>query len=358
MVAEVASAIIAGVALVVSIPAYYLATVVARHTEEQATAATKAAEAAAVSARLPALIDILREFRRTEFTNTRYYIRHELAVASNEGRITLDFESREDAQSHRGDPLLRPARPLCEKGAHLSPRHCSLYGKSGGGLLEGLASISRGRKSQARSDYCLRGELRLFSAPVQRRSAVNWSKCALTFRSTRTPCGVRSLRSLLAKAPVTFTLAFHDMRTFKFLCVACLLWLLHGTVLAVEALATLEETRALTERAMARVAANDLIGGVRMLQPHMIAPPEHMERALGEYRFRMREALQRAGETIGYEFLGSERVGQNLIKYAYLERRENFANRWLFYFYRGKTGWTLATMRFDDNIHLLFQPER
>jgi hypothetical protein len=80
MTPELASAILAGIAVAVSLRAYYLAQVVAKHTEEQAIAAKKAAEEAAVSARLPALIDILREFRRQEFTNTRHYIRRELVA--------------------------------------------------------------------------------------------------------------------------------------------------------------------------------------------------------------------------------------------------------------------------------------
>jgi hypothetical protein len=60
------------------------------------------------------------------------------------------------------------------------------------------------------------------------------------------------------------------------------------------------------------------------------------------------------GKSIGYEFVGIERVGTCLMKLQYIEKTERHALPWDFYFYRTEQGWTLNDFYWHGDLRRLF----
>lgn len=61
----------------------------------------------------------------------------------------------------------------------------------------------------------------------------------------------------------------------------------------------------------------------------------------------------RFGEFVGYEFIGSEKIGASLIRHDCIVKCENHVLRWEFYYYKPREKWFLNTFKWDDNIRLI-----
>jgi hypothetical protein len=60
------------------------------------------------------------------------------------------------------------------------------------------------------------------------------------------------------------------------------------------------------------------------------------------------------GAVEGYEIIGIKRIGTRLLGINALSLGERFPLRWMFSFYRGKSGWKLIDIQVDDRVAALF----
>lgn len=114
------------------------------------------------------------------------------------------------------------------------------------------------------------------------------------------------------------------------------------------------EAKEISNKVMIKVGEGDPESGLRILQPYLTAPVAEFEVMINNLRMQLPGVLQRYGKSIGYEFISQDAVGNNLLRIVYLHRFESHAMRWVFYFYRGKSGWILDTFKTDDDIRQLF----
>jgi hypothetical protein len=122
-----------------------------------------------------------------------------------------------------------------------------------------------------------------------------------------------------------------------------------------QAVATLPELRKTTDQIMEQVGKGHIEEGFKIMKPRTVIPPAEFDAMVGQAKLQLPAMNQRFGGNLGHAFLREDKVGEFLVRYTYIHRLEKHAMRWLFFGYRGKSGWTINTFRFDDQIHLLFE---
>ena len=134
------------------------------------------------------------------------------------------------------------------------------------------------------------------------------------------------------------------------------LLLLTATTLAAHAqgLPARADVRKVTDDVMAKVGKGDLEGGLKTFKPLTIIPEAEFDAMVGQAVLQSPMMASRFGPVIGYEFIREERLGESLARVLYIQRFEKHAMRWMFYLYRGKTGWVINSFRFDDKWPDLF----
>lgn len=115
-----------------------------------------------------------------------------------------------------------------------------------------------------------------------------------------------------------------------------------------------DESKELADRVMAKVAAGEFEAGVRLTAPFAIVPSVQVDEMIEQAKSQDERFADDFGSAIDAEFLGEDKVGENLFRLNYLLRYEKRPAMWRFYFYRGKDGWVLYWMYFDDDIRPLF----
>ena len=116
----------------------------------------------------------------------------------------------------------------------------------------------------------------------------------------------------------------------------------------------LKAVRALTATIMSKVAAGDLEGGLRIMQPYIVVPAAEFETTIGQAKLQVPVMAQRFGKSIGWEFLKEDQAGDRLLRIEQLQLFERHATLWTFYFYRSPQGWVLNTFLFRDDIKTFF----
>lgn len=114
------------------------------------------------------------------------------------------------------------------------------------------------------------------------------------------------------------------------------------------------EIRQFADKVMGKVGSGEVEAGLGLMKPYIIIPAAEFDVMLEQVKLQKPVLSQRFGKSIGSEFIREDKVGENLIRLTYALRFEKHPMRWVFYFYRGKTGWLLNTFRFDDDIRQLF----
>jgi len=112
--------------------------------------------------------------------------------------------------------------------------------------------------------------------------------------------------------------------------------------------------RALTAAIMSKVAAGDLEGGLRIMQPYIVVPASEFETTIDQAKLQVPVMTRRFGKSVGWEFLKEDQAGQRLLRIEQLQLFERHATLWTFYFYRSPQGWVLNTFLFRDDIKTFF----
>lgn len=116
------------------------------------------------------------------------------------------------------------------------------------------------------------------------------------------------------------------------------------------------DTHALTEAVMQLVAADKISDAMDKLKAYWRLPPSEID-TLVLKTISLRNTIgDRYGRTLGYAFVRENDVGDYLVRYTYVERRENHPLRWTFIFYRAADKWWVDSMSWDDKVSELFAP--
>ena len=121
-----------------------------------------------------------------------------------------------------------------------------------------------------------------------------------------------------------------------------------------QGLPTIADVKKVTDEVMVKVGKGDLEGGLKTFKLLTIIPEAEFDAMVGQAAMQAPSMTARFGPAIGYEFIREDRMGESLARYVYIQRFEKHAMRWIFYLYRGKSGWVINTFRFDDKWHEMF----
>jgi len=144
------------------------------------------------------------------------------------------------------------------------------------------------------------------------------------------------------------------MRTLVLLIAACFLLSVGEARAAGTAAPSLADLRKVTDGVMAKVGSGDIEGGLRAIRPYTIIPSAEFEVMLSQVPAQLPGISARFGASIGQEFIREEKLGESVARIVYIHKFEKHPMRWMFFAYKGKSGWVINTFRFDDKWHELF----
>ncbi|HEY1076489.1 MAG TPA: hypothetical protein VGE51_07345 [Fontimonas sp.] len=141
----------------------------------------------------------------------------------------------------------------------------------------------------------------------------------------------------------------------------CLSWavlslsMLATPAIAADALKSEAEVDAYVRRVMQAVGRGDLGAAYTAMKAYSVLPPSEIEAGVQATRQqRTPEFLARYGKTIGFDYIGSKKLGETMIRITYVERATNQPLPWIFYFYLNDRGWVLNQFGWSDQSAALF----
>lgn len=121
-----------------------------------------------------------------------------------------------------------------------------------------------------------------------------------------------------------------------------------------DALKSETEVRALADKVMAQAGAGRTDDAYGTMSPYSLVDIRALEAARSNARSARMAIEARVGNSVGYEFIRSEKVGDSLIKLTYIEKTERQAIPWQFIFYKAPAGWGISAFSNGDNVDALF----
>jgi hypothetical protein len=108
------------------------------------------------------------------------------------------------------------------------------------------------------------------------------------------------------------------------------------------------------DRVMSAVAGAGLPAAVSVMRPYVVISETELQNALLKMQAQRDQLGPRYGRTTGFEYIGTKRLGQSLVRLTYIERTERHALPWMFHFYRTPNGWVLTSFIANDLSSELF----
>ena len=121
-----------------------------------------------------------------------------------------------------------------------------------------------------------------------------------------------------------------------------------------DTLKTDADLRPFADRVMAGVAGAGIAAGISVMRPYVVMPEVELQKALLTLQSQREAYPDRFGKTVGFEFIGQKKLGESLVRLAYIEKTERRALPWLFHFYRTRNGWVLESFLCNDQASQLF----
>jgi hypothetical protein len=117
-----------------------------------------------------------------------------------------------------------------------------------------------------------------------------------------------------------------------------------------------ESARKALDSVMTLVAKDDIVGAFKQLEDYSLLPTKELEELARKTIAQRKQVAPRFGRILGIQFVKEERVGDFLLRYTYVEKREMHAMRWRFVLYRPGTTWNVNSVVWDDNLQELIGP--
>jgi len=108
------------------------------------------------------------------------------------------------------------------------------------------------------------------------------------------------------------------------------------------------------DRVMSAVAGAGLPAAISVMRPYVVISETELQNALLKMQAQREQMGPRYGKTLGYEYIGTKRLGQSLLRLTYIEKTERHALPWMFHFYRTPNGWVLTSFIANDLSSELF----
>lgn len=119
---------------------------------------------------------------------------------------------------------------------------------------------------------------------------------------------------------------------------------------------TEDDLKRICEGCLTKMVEGEAQAAIDLLKPYWHSGPDQMN-SIAEARIKQASTLQsRYGEALGYALIRTEKAGDCLVRFSYLEKREFYCMIWQFAFYRGSKGWKLVTAHYGDKIDDMFKP--
>lgn len=115
------------------------------------------------------------------------------------------------------------------------------------------------------------------------------------------------------------------------------------------------EARALADKVMAQAGAGRTDDAYGTMSPYSLVDIRALEVARTNARSSRMAIEAQVGNSVGYEFIRSEKVGDSLLKLTYIEKTERQAIPWQFIFYKAPSGWGVSAFSNGDNVDALFE---
>jgi hypothetical protein len=116
------------------------------------------------------------------------------------------------------------------------------------------------------------------------------------------------------------------------------------------------ELRPFGDRVMATVVKSGMPAAYDLLKPYLLIPESEFQSVLRSSKSQRDQFAVRYGKTLGYDFVGSRKAGESLVRIVYIEKTEKHALPWTFYFYKTPAGWVLNAFHWNDQVPALFFP--
>ena len=136
--------------------------------------------------------------------------------------------------------------------------------------------------------------------------------------------------------------------------VVALLLVVATNVASAQGVPSLADIRRVTDEVMKKVGEGNIEAGLLTFKHLTIIPESEFDSLVGQTKLQLPIVVGRFGASMGHEFLAEDKIGQSLARITYINRFEKHAMRWVFYCYKGKSGWVINTFRFDDKWPDLF----
>ena len=114
------------------------------------------------------------------------------------------------------------------------------------------------------------------------------------------------------------------------------------------------DVKAFGDRVMAAVAGAGLPAAISVMRPYVVISETELQNALLKMQAQREQLGPRYGKTTGFEYIGTKRLGQSLLRLTYIEKTERQALPWMFHFYRSANGWILSSFIANDLSSELF----
>lgn len=115
------------------------------------------------------------------------------------------------------------------------------------------------------------------------------------------------------------------------------------------------DARQLADKVMAAAGQGRTDDAYAVMTPYALTDVNTLDRARVSARTSRMQLEQVIGNSVGYEFIRSEKVGASLLKLTYIEKAEKQALPWQFIFYKTPAGWALSAFSNSDDVDVLFE---
>lgn len=105
---------------------------------------------------------------------------------------------------------------------------------------------------------------------------------------------------------------------------------------------------------MGKVSTGDLDGAFKLMKPYIPVSETEIDSIALQTKTLREQFGKRYGNSIGYEFIDSKKVGDSLLRFRYIEKTNQHALPWVFYFFKSKDGWILNSFDWKDTFGELF----
>ena len=122
----------------------------------------------------------------------------------------------------------------------------------------------------------------------------------------------------------------------------------------VQALKTTDDARNLTESVMKLVVADKIDDAFALLKPYWQLPASELDTVVMKTIAMRNTVADRFGRPTAYALVREEPVGDFLVRYIYVEKRERHPLYWMFVLYRPADQWTVDGASWNDNVLAFF----